>query len=665
MHPLDPRDPESIGDFTLVGRLGSGGMGVVYLASRRSQTVALKVVRESFSDSKENFTRFEREIKILEGIQSPNVARIVESDVSDDLPWFAAEFVNGPNLKDLVTDEGPLDEDRWWALAEGLLRGLADIHAMGVIHRDIKPANIILAESGPKVIDFGVAHISDATSVTATGLVAGSPAWFSPEQIEGLELTPATDVFSAGSVLTFAASGSAPWGPEVTMTKASVFKILVSEPEFGRLTPRQRFLVQQMLDKEPGNRPTAAFLLGQLNDFRDSKSSAVLETPESPKILEAQNQAVERADLPSQSINLDQHRSLEGLELAPRRVDSSSSKASNTGPSRTRAKSAGGIRKKSLSVALAGFAALLLIALGVLSIPTPWDEAKVAPQAAQETEAAPQQIESFRARPTGRVTLGAADYLQNLSEIRIWYQEGFFGDRFFVGLSRGGYEADAPQEIFVDWRALRVSPDLDCQSEQMEPIGEGYTFRVSCDAGLQSDSSGAVTVEVRAGEVTRRASIKAEELATVSAGFPFPVAWSDVDAEAGSATQTVNGATLGKVEMVMVRQDTWPGYSGRQILNDYYRHEAGKIFTERCIYEDTVAAWGDTGGAGFEIFRFGTWSLLSSGAPTSQFECGPGFTAYRGSFTVPELSSECTSIRWHEPAPNMFTEEWCLTAASP
>ena len=271
MEPLNAKDPKSIGGFTLVGRLGKGGMGVVYLASRKSESVALKVIRDSLIDDESEATRFSREVATLEQISSTNVARIVDAGVEDGRAWFAAEFVNGPNLSELVNDKGPLDEDQWWELAKGLLNGLADVHKTGTIHRDIKPANLIIAETGPKLIDFGIAHVSDATSVTATGLVAGSPAWFSPEQIEGLELTPATDVFSAGSVLTFAASGSSPWGGETTMTKASVFKILTSEPDLSGLSPGQSFLIQKMLEKEPDQRPTAASLLANIDDVREGK----------------------------------------------------------------------------------------------------------------------------------------------------------------------------------------------------------------------------------------------------------------------------------------------------------------------------------------------------------------------------------------------------------
>lgn len=281
MEPLNSKDPKTIGGFTLVGRLGKGGMGVVYLASRKSESVALKVIRDSLIDDEAEATRFSREVSALEQISSTNVARIVHAGVEKGRAWFAAEFVNGPNLSELVNDKGPLDEDQWWELARGLLNGLADVHKTGVIHRDIKPANVIIAETGPKLIDFGIAHVSDATSVTATGLVAGSPAWFSPEQIEGLELTSATDVFSAGSVLTFAATGSSPWGGETTMTKASVFKILTSEPDLNGLPPEQRFLLEQMLSKEPTERPTAESLRENLDHIRGGKTPKLKSSPSS------------------------------------------------------------------------------------------------------------------------------------------------------------------------------------------------------------------------------------------------------------------------------------------------------------------------------------------------------------------------------------------------
>lgn len=229
-------------------------MGVVYLGSRGSETVAVKVIRESIIDDPSEATRFSREIQALEAIHSPHVARFLGSGVEDGLAWFATEFVNGPDLKSLVGDKGVLSGAQWDVLASGLLSGLKAIHHAGIIHRDIKPANIIMTEFGPKIIDFGIAQISDATSVTSSGLVAGSPAWFSPEQIEGKPLSRATDLFSAGSVLVYAATGESPWGNETSVTRASVFKILTVEADLSKLAPPQKELVSGLLKEDPRDR---------------------------------------------------------------------------------------------------------------------------------------------------------------------------------------------------------------------------------------------------------------------------------------------------------------------------------------------------------------------------------------------------------------------------
>lgn len=254
VEPLRPRDPKAIGPYKLVGRLGAGGMGVVYIASKGSETVALKIIRDSIIDDPSQATRFIREIETLKSIDSPHVAKVLDTGTHNERPWFTTEFVNGPDLKSHVMDKGPIPEASWDALAKGLLDGIAAIHAAGVIHRDIKPANIILSESGPKIIDFGIAQVADATSVTSTGAIAGTPAWFSPEQIEGSEISTATDLFSAGSTLVYAATGKTPWGDVDSTTKASVYKILLDEPDLSGLSEKQSRLVMPLLNKDPNER---------------------------------------------------------------------------------------------------------------------------------------------------------------------------------------------------------------------------------------------------------------------------------------------------------------------------------------------------------------------------------------------------------------------------
>ncbi len=278
MQPLVPGDPETIGDFALQSRLGAGGMGIVYLATRGDETLAVKVLRDPHGASSAGPQDLSREVQTLAAINHPAVAKVVDFGRSKQTTWFATEYISGPTLAEHLRDNGPLSPSEWWELAEGLLAGLDAVHKSGVIHRDIKPANIILSESGPKLIDFGIARFSDVTSITATGLVAGTPAWFSPEQIEGLPLTYATDVFSAGSLLVFAATGAPPWGKSGESTKASVLRILTSDPDLGGLTSGQRKLVSRMLAQDPSQRPSAGALVNTLEGYRDGTERIL--TPE-------------------------------------------------------------------------------------------------------------------------------------------------------------------------------------------------------------------------------------------------------------------------------------------------------------------------------------------------------------------------------------------------
>jgi serine/threonine protein kinase len=272
---LEKNDPESIGPFKLVARLGAGGMGVVYLATRGSQSVALKVLNSALTENSVARSRFKKEIQTLQQIDSPFVAKVVDAHADAETAWLAVEFVNGPDLKALVDDKGPLPLDQWITLADGLLSGIRAIHAVGVIHRDIKPGNILISETGPKIIDFGIAQDLDATSLTSTGSLAGSPAWLSPEQIDGATLTSASDLFSAGSVLHFAASGISPWGNQNTTTTSVVFNnILTKDPDTSMIPEPQKTLVDALLQKEVKSRLSPKKAL----DLLDSMSGGVRST---------------------------------------------------------------------------------------------------------------------------------------------------------------------------------------------------------------------------------------------------------------------------------------------------------------------------------------------------------------------------------------------------
>jgi serine/threonine protein kinase len=201
-------------------------------------------------------------------INSIRVAKVIDSGTDDAFAWVATEYINGPDLKEKVLSDGPLNRDEWFELAKGLLEALVAVHATGVIHRDIKPSNILLADSGPKLIDFGIAQVSDATSLTATGVVAGSPAWLSPEQIHGDEITAATDIFSAGSVLVFAANGKSPWG-DTTSTKTPVVfnRISNEKPDLESLSFHQKKIVEPMLVKDMKSRSQAKDLLRLISEY--------------------------------------------------------------------------------------------------------------------------------------------------------------------------------------------------------------------------------------------------------------------------------------------------------------------------------------------------------------------------------------------------------------
>jgi len=265
---LKKSDPDFIGPWKLINRLGSGGMSVVYQASKNERTsVALKVIRSQYLDNQVDRSRIEREISTLTQIKSKFVCQIIDSDITEDFAWIATEYINGPDLKTKVNLDGPYTEDDWYLLSKGLLEGLKAIHEYGVVHRDIKPTNILISADGPKIIDFGIAQSSEATSLTSTGLIAGSPAWLSPEQINGDKVTYSSDIFSAGAVLNFAVSGNSPWGDNTKITKDVIYnRILQKKPDLSSLNILQKSLVQQMMEKAPKSRPSAYQALIYLND---------------------------------------------------------------------------------------------------------------------------------------------------------------------------------------------------------------------------------------------------------------------------------------------------------------------------------------------------------------------------------------------------------------
>ncbi len=252
-------DPRRLGKWDVQARIGSGGMGVVYKAVCGDDVAAVKVVRPGLLDDPQVAARFEREAQVLRSVQDTHISRFLDADIAGTPAWLATEYIPGPNLRDAVSIWGPLNAQRWWELARGLAQALAVLEIHGIAHRDIKPANVIMADRGPVLIDFGIAHPEDATSLTATGIVTGSPAWLSPEQANLDELSAASDVFSLGSLLVFAATARPPFGQGATV--AVLMNIQRGEPDLGGIDPARKALLTRMLAKDPAKRPTAREVL--------------------------------------------------------------------------------------------------------------------------------------------------------------------------------------------------------------------------------------------------------------------------------------------------------------------------------------------------------------------------------------------------------------------
>ena len=264
MDDLRPGDPRRIGPYWLEARLGSGGMGNVYLGrSPGGRHVAIKVIRAELAADAEFRARFAREVAAMRKVSGIFTAGVVDADVHGPTPWLATSYVAGPSLADEVDAHGPLSPGAVLMLAAGLAEGLVAIHSAGLVHRDLKPSNVLLAEDGPRLIDFGISRAVDSSALTRTGMVMGSPGFMSPEQARGREAGPPSDVFSLGAVLAFAATGREPFGSgsgEVLLDR-----VVSGEPDTDDLPRRIRPLVERCMISDQRRRPTAAQLLAELS----------------------------------------------------------------------------------------------------------------------------------------------------------------------------------------------------------------------------------------------------------------------------------------------------------------------------------------------------------------------------------------------------------------
>ncbi|MFE7357112.1 serine/threonine-protein kinase [Streptomyces sp. NPDC057543] len=264
MQPLEAGEPLTIGAYRLLGRLGAGGMGRVYLGrSAGGRTVAVKVVHPHFALDEQFRARFRREVDAARRIGAQWSAPVLDADPDAPIPWVATGYVAGPPLSAAVDEHGPLPDHAVRTLGAGLGEALAAVHAQGLIHRDVKPSNVLLALDGPRLIDFGIAHAIGATaSLTSTGVTVGSPGYMAPEQIRGVDISGAADVFSLGAVLAYAATGSAPFLGD--SSAVLLYKVVHEEPELGELDGELRDVVAGCLAKEPEDRPTPTELARRL-----------------------------------------------------------------------------------------------------------------------------------------------------------------------------------------------------------------------------------------------------------------------------------------------------------------------------------------------------------------------------------------------------------------
>ncbi|MYX99650.1 protein kinase [Streptomyces sp. SID486] len=258
MQPLEVDEPATVGPYRLLGRLGSGGMGRVYLGrSAGGRTVAVKIVHPHFALDEEFRARFRREVEAARRVGGAWTAPVLDADPEAAVPWVATAYAAGPSLAAAVTDGGPLPAHTVRALGAGLAEALTAVHELGLVHRDVKPSNVLLTLDGPLLIDFGIARAMAGTaSLTSTGVSVGSPGYMAPEQILGEGVTGAADVFSLGAVLAYAATGEPPFRGD--SSAALLYKVVHEEPELGALTGEAREVARACLAKDPAARPGPA-----------------------------------------------------------------------------------------------------------------------------------------------------------------------------------------------------------------------------------------------------------------------------------------------------------------------------------------------------------------------------------------------------------------------
>ncbi|GGX27673.1 protein kinase [Streptomyces malachitofuscus] len=296
MMRLRREDPRVVGSFRLHRRLGAGGMGVVYLGSdKKGQRVALKVIRPDLAEDQEFRSRFAREVSAARRIRGGCTARLVAADLEADRPWFATQYVPGPSLHDKVAGEGPLGAADVAAVGAALSEGLVAVHEAGVVHRDLKPSNILLSPKGPRIIDFGIAWATGASTLTHVGTAVGSPGFLAPEQVRGAAVTPATDVFSLGATLAYASMGDSPFGHG--SSEVMLYRVVHEEAQLHGVPDALAPLVRACLAKDPEERPSTLQLSLRLKEIAAREAQGLADVrPPAPRSPESDRPTGRLAD---------------------------------------------------------------------------------------------------------------------------------------------------------------------------------------------------------------------------------------------------------------------------------------------------------------------------------------------------------------------------------
>ncbi|MGX1092024.1 outer membrane protein assembly factor BamB [Streptomyces albogriseolus] len=365
--PLRTGDPERVGPYRIVARLGSGGMGRVYLASSQGgRATAVKVVHEELAEDPAFRRRFGREVAAARRVAGPFTAPVVDADPDADLPWLATAYVAGVALGTAVAAHGGWPERSVRALGSGLAEALDAIHRADVVHRDLKPSNVLLAPDGPRVIDFGISVAADDTKLTATGALVGSPGYLPPEQLVGREVGPPGDVFALGALLAYAATGTGPFGggPAYGVN----YRVVHEDPDLERVPDGLAELVARCLAKDPRQRPGVPELIGELGRWEADDGTRGTFTADTwlpaPVAADVAALATEPLPQPAATTRADADLPTVTVGPAPTAVATARLGAPSPGPSSARPN--GAPRRRTAVFAAAGAFVVLAVVGGLL-----------------------------------------------------------------------------------------------------------------------------------------------------------------------------------------------------------------------------------------------------------------------------------------------------------